>query len=320
MFNTTALTTRTNQQSKRVMTTLLSSGVLLLMASSAQAVSNVSTNTAQLKAFENPINYCHSDVEAQTFHPKYQSTRQRAMDCMQTQLRSYQQLSMTKRQQYFAYKAQAWLNYAYHEDSIKSRTLAGTYALREGVTILQALQSGNDKALSLITDIPETSALMRPDLWAILNALKDNAGFESAPRELAFSEVSLIWAAADYCDNGSRQAGPHFRMVDRWLEQAREAYINNHSSESSFALGQLTNQYYKKYQYLDPSDDVCRGQTLPLNMQDTNSVQDTPVLKSTSNSKFLSDTETLTIDITRQVSFAEIVTMPTPTTTYNIAY
>lgn len=305
MFNTTALTTRTNQQSKRVMTTLLSSAVLLLMASSTQAASNVSTNTTQLSTFENPANYCHNDIEAQTFHPKYQNKRQRAIDCMQTQVRRYRHKDMTKRQQYLAYKAQAWLNYAYHEESIKSDTLAGVHALREGATILQALQNDDDKGLSLTTNIPKTSALMRPDLWAILTALKDSDGINSAPKELAFSEVALIWAAADHCSHGSRQSSPNFRMADRWLEQAREAYINDHDSTTNVALEELTNQYFKQYLPLDPSDNNCRGQTLPL-------VDD--------NSNALSSAKTLTINTIRQVSFAEIVTMRTPTATYNIAY
>ena len=211
-----------------------------------------------------PTDYCSDNIEAQTFHPKYQTSNQRAMDCMLTQIRGYQQVAMTKKQQYHAYKAQAWLSYAYHEDSIKSRTLAGTQALQAGAEILKTLESGTEKSFNIITDIPSSSALMRPDLWATLSALKNSGGINSAPRELALSEVALIWAAADQCKQGGRQSGSHFRMADRWLEQAREAYINSHDSQTNVALEKLTNHYFKQFAPLDPSDDRCQGQVLPL--------------------------------------------------------
>jgi len=187
---------------------------------------------------------------------------QRAIACMQLQLKSYQLASMSARQQYFAYKAQAWLNYANHEDRINSSTAAGNYAFDEAKNILQALQSGKENSLNLTVDIPKTSALMRPDLWANISALKDSGGIANAPRELAFSEVSLVWAAADHCEHGSRSSGPHFRMADRWLEQAREAFVNANDSAASVAMQELAVSYYQQYKSLDPSDDVCRGQVL----------------------------------------------------------
>lgn len=249
---------------------LLYSAFLMTLATPAQAAVSVNANTDRLSAGElmtygNPANHCDSVTQAQTKYPndqKYQTDSQKAISCMLTQLKAYQNPSMSSRQQYFAYKAQAWLNYAYHEASIKTSTAAGAYALRDGETILKALKSGNEQQLDLITDIPVTSALMRPDLWAILNALKDAGGIDSAPRELAFSEVSLVWAAADYCEHGSRQSAAYFRMADRWLEQAREAYVNAHNSQASRALEDLSVKYFKQYEFLDPSDNVCRGQPL----------------------------------------------------------
>lgn len=193
---------------------------------------------------------------------RYQNSRQREIVCMQLQLKSYQLASMSARQQYFAYKAQAWLNYANHENSINSTTAAGDHAFEEAKAILQALQKGEEQQLSLIADIPETSALMRPDLWANISALKDSGGIASAPRELAFSEVSLVWAAADHCEHGSRSSSPHFRMADRWLEQAREAFVNASDAAASIAMQELAVNYFKQYEALDPSDDVCRGQVL----------------------------------------------------------
>lgn len=328
---------KNNTALKQALASLLSSALLALIASSAQAVSNVNINLSQIDTLENPAHYCHNDVEAKTFHPNSQSLRQRTMDCMQTQLRSYQQLTMTKRQQYLAYKAQAWLNYAYHEDSMGSSTLAGNSALVEGATILQALQNGSDKTLSLTTDIPKTSALMRPDLWAILSALKDYAGFESAPRELAFSEVALVWAAADYCQLGSSQSGSNFRMADRWLEQAREAYVNTHDSQTNRALEDLTVSYYEQYAPLDAGENNCSGYSFnALSAAPNNNTVDKEVLSNNNlgrdnslsndtfynsnanNSSAANDNNILNINIKRKITFAKIMTVPILADSYSL--
>ncbi len=241
--------------------TLLAVALLTTLTSAAQAATNNDKDNAVVSSAD----YCSDNTRSQASSAKYQSNQQRTINCMLPLLRDYQQLSMTTRQQYFAYKAQAWLNYAYHEDSIKSRTAAGAQALQAGTAILQALQADEDENLSIITDIPSTSALMRPDLWATLTALKDNGGVDNAPREMAFSEVALVWAAADQCEHGWRQSSSHFRMADRWLEQAREAYVNAHDSQTNVALETLINNYFKQFSPLDPSDDKCRGQVLSLN-------------------------------------------------------
>lgn len=209
-------------------------------------------------------NYCTEDIRAQTTPIKYQSAQRQSIDCMFTELKRYQQQALTPRQQYFAYKAQAWLNYANHKDSMNSRSDVGVEAAQTAENILQALKNDKVEELALIEDIPSTSALMRPDLWATLNALKDSGGIDSAPREIAFSEIALVWAAANQCKRGWRESGSHFRMADRWLEQAREAYVNAHDSQTNVALENAINDYYKNYAPLDPSDDVCRGQTFPI--------------------------------------------------------
>ncbi len=312
MINFRAVIRSNTTQFAIATSTVLVSTLLLTVASSTRAASSINTDTTVNNAFENSDNYCLNNIEAKTYHTKYQSARRRAIDCMQTQLRAYQTIQSTTRQQYFAYKAQAWLNYAAHEDSIKSYTLAGTQALQAGATILKALQQTDEDLLSLTTDIPSTSALMRPDLWAIISALKDTGGIDSAPRELAFSEVSLVWAAADHCEHGARQSGSHFRMADRWLEQAREAYVNAHDSATNVALEALTDSYYKQYAPLDPSDDVCRGHTFLSDSQDTSNIQGVV------EDNALDNTATLNINIDRQVAFAEVITAPNPTATYSI--
>ncbi|MDE4453690.1 hypothetical protein [Psychrobacter sp. DAB_AL62B] len=233
------------------------SAVLLLSTASCVSTAPSATQIGTM----NTADYCQS----QTLTPSYknQTTQQRAMSCMLAELQHYQQTKMTAHQQYFAYKAQAWLNYAINKDSMNSRSPAGLEAAQSAETILQALKNGTEQDLTLIEDIPKTSALMRPDLWANLSALKDSGGIVSAPREIAFSEVALIWAATDQCEHSSRQAGSHFRMADRWLEQAREAFVNAHDSKMNVALQDLVVRYYEQYATLDSSGDRCNGQVLP---------------------------------------------------------
>ncbi|WP_435949130.1 hypothetical protein [Psychrobacter sp. DM8] len=212
----------------------------------------------------NQISAC-DDNDLQT--SKYQTSQQRDIACMIAQLQPYEQSNVTARQQYLAYKAQAWLIYANNKYSMNSRAAIADYAYERGSTIFYALKNNKEQSIALVSDIPQTSDMMRPDLWATLSALKDSGGIDSAPRELAFSEVSLIWAAADHCARGWRESSPHFRMADRWLEQAREAYINANTDIDSAALIKHINDYYQQYEPLDARNDICNGQVMPVDSQ-----------------------------------------------------
>ena len=307
MLNTSQLIATVSAY-KRHTRTILSVMTLLTLSPLVQAAGNNHADDSPNKDFVIPISYCYNGNTMQNVRPKHKMVEQQTIDCMLTELALYQKNSLTSRQQYFAYKAQAWLNYASHENSIKSNTQAGSQALKAGAHILQKLRSNADEELKLTTDIPSSSALMRPDLWATVSALKDSASKDStstdsnsiiiAPRELAFSEVALIWAAADQCAHGWRQSGTHFRMAERWLEQAREAYVNAHDSKTNVALESSIVDYYKQYAPLDPHDDVCHGQSLPPTTQVADSKSDNSVL----------------------LVHSTTIPMPIPTVTYRIGY
>lgn len=243
---------------KRSVYTLLSAVLLLTMMSSASAFNH---SDLQVTTSNTDTYHC-KDSQTKSAHSIEHIRQQRIMKCMLTQLQYFQQNDKTTRQQYFAYKAQAWLNYAIHKNSMNSRSGAGLQAKKMAADILTALNEGAEQDLPLIQDIPSNSTLMRPDLWATITALKESDGLASAPREIAFSEVSLIWAATDHCERGGRETGSQFRMADRWLEQAREAYVNTHDSQTNVALQELILSYYKKYVLLEASDEVCLGQVL----------------------------------------------------------
>lgn len=82
----------------------------ILLLSTVSCVSN--TSLTPKNATLNTANYClnskHNESQAQTADDKAQSVQQRAMKCMLNELQTYQQKNMSVRQQYFAYKAQAW--------------------------------------------------------------------------------------------------------------------------------------------------------------------------------------------------------------------
>lgn len=260
---------------KRRICTILSAMTLILFSSSIQASNSSYTNSNLTNVVIVPASYCYSNNAKTNAHVGY--PKQQTIECLLTQLSFYQQQTLSSHQQYFAYKAQALLNYASYQSSIKRPSITGLQALESSIIILKELQSNNDKNLSLITAIPSSSALMRPDLWAILSALKDSSlkddtGTITAPHELAFSEVALIWAAADQCQHGSRQSGLHFRTAERWLEQAREAYVDVHDSKTNVALEDSIVNYYEQYAPLDATDDICRGLSLPLKNETVTSI------------------------------------------------
>lgn len=267
MFAPITLLTKVYYPHLSFATNTLSALLLVAFASSAQAATSDSAVSGR---FEEVAALCASQTQALPAESlKSLSANRLVIDCKRLQLKRYQAeqalhsrtVEQAARQQYLIYKARAWLDYASYQDTVDSRFVAGTQALQAADTILQALLTSTEQNLALNPDIPTSSALMRPDLWAILTALKDSGGINYAPKELAFSEVGLIWAAADHCAHGSSQSGSRFTMADRWLEQARESYINVHDSKVNVALEQLINRYYKQYASLDPSDDSCHGQS-----------------------------------------------------------
>lgn len=285
----------------------LLSGILLLTAAplaqaltqSADAESNYRFHPTLADNTIDTIACCDDDIDYMRLQlPVFQ----------QNQYQQQDQHHAQNLQAYFAYQAQAWLQYAKHENSINSQSAAGSHALQTGSTVVQALQEGNNNRLTLLSDIPKTSALMRPDLWATLNALKNSGGINTAPKALAFSEVALIWAAADQCKYGADASSAPFRMADRWLQQAREAYVQAHDSQSNVQLETRINNYYKQYAPLAATDDNCTGQPLALNLN----------AQSSNTQSF--NTQIFDAQVNSALTLPQniIIQMLTPTVTYRI--
>ncbi|WP_230658885.1 hypothetical protein [Psychrobacter sp. I-STPA10] len=214
----------------------------------------------QVESYYHPQTYCTNKIESLTKHPEHESILRHDIDCMMTALKPYQQMDTTihPNTPYFAYKAQAWLSYAYSEDSEKSLTNAGAYALNEGLAILKLLKENKTDQLMLTTNIPPTSAIMRPDLWSTLMALKENGAITIAPRELAYGEVQLIWAAAEYCEFGWRHSNEHFRAAQRWINVAQEKFINSRTESDVLQFQRDNKDLFPIFNKLDTGDNQCR--------------------------------------------------------------
>ena len=121
---------------------------------------------------------------------------------------------------YHAYTAKMWLSYAKSEISVQGLSRAGQEALQQA----QILVGGfNQPAqLSLTTPVLSMAQVMRRDLWVQLEYLKGLGAIHVAPERLAKAEVTLVWAAAEYCELGWRHAREHFQAVERTIFQVQQ--------------------------------------------------------------------------------------------------
>ena len=86
------------------------------------------------------------------------------------------------------------------------------------------------------------------------------------PRELAFSEVKLIWKASEQYQSGWRHSRKHFGSASRWLDDARQVFASNHSDNEVLKLDGNTTVYLNAFSRMDKGfnggKDECLGQKL----------------------------------------------------------
>ena len=184
------------------------------------------------------------------------------ISCINQRLEPYQQATQPVHIRYQAYKARAWLTYISHEDNEQSLTAAGHFALNEALSILTALETHQADKLPINGDIPTTSGLKRPDLWAKVLTIKQTPAFEVLPKEIAFSEVKLIWAEAEFCEFGWRHSREHYAAAERWVDAA-EITALNHPKVEKGDYKKLSQAYYATLTPLMAQDKACHGAVLP---------------------------------------------------------
>ena len=212
--------------------------------------------------------YCSSDTKA-VAPVVAKGTQNKAfvadVFCIREQLKPYQAEHQPINTRFQAYKADAWLSYVAHERNEASLTKASRYALAEALSIVEALKTNQVDKLPLTADIPPTSGLQRPDLWASLLTIKQTPAFTPLVKTVADSEVKLIWAEAEFCEFGWRHSREHYNTVDRWVATAELTALNA-SGVDKQSFNALKTQYLARLKPLAAtknSKESCRGAVLP---------------------------------------------------------
>lgn len=125
---------------------------------------------------------------------------------------------------YAAQKAKAWINYANNEASERSLTPARKEALAEATAITEKLEKS--EPISATTTVLSVSKVMRRDLWATAELLKQHPGFDCSATEVAQAEVMLVWAAAEHCELGWHHSREPFAAAERLIDQATYQAFN----------------------------------------------------------------------------------------------
>lgn len=212
-----------------------------------------------------PGAYCSSDTKAVIAKGTQNKAFVADVFCIREQLQPYQAEHQPINTRFQAYKADAWLSYVAHERNEASLTKASRYALAEALSIVEALKTNQVDKLPLTADIPPTSGLQRPDLWASLLTIKQTPAFTPLVKTVADSEVKLIWAEAEFCEFGWRHSREHYNTVDRWVATAELTALNT-SGVDKQSFNALKAQYLARLKLLAAtknSRESCRGAVLP---------------------------------------------------------
>jgi len=127
---------------------------------------------------------------------------------------------------YYLAKARIWLDLAQSEYYEKDSTGIISAAIRQAVTLLDALET-KQTGISMETPIEIAgSNAIRPDLLEKINALKKHEKFLCGQRPLAEAEVYLVWSGHEFRESGKSHAEADIRAVENLIYDA-EVAINN---------------------------------------------------------------------------------------------
>ena len=150
----------------------------------------------------------------------------RTLDAVQLRLRKLNESGIPQNN-YSLAKAQCWLDTAksqYHEND---RTGYIEESLTEAAKIVQGLETDKSAKVGLDTPLVARSTLLRNDLWAQLNSLKNQPSTLACnAKTVACAEVRLVRAGHANEQTGWRQATPWVQMVEDDLVKARAEAAN----------------------------------------------------------------------------------------------
>ena len=145
----------------------------------------------------------------------------RSIEALQLRLRKLNESGIAQ-SSYALAKAQCWLDTAktqYHEND---RSGYIEESLTEAAKIAQALEADKAAKVGFDTPLVARSSKLREDLWAQLNAFKNQpTSLACNAKTVACAEVRLVRAGHAEQQTGWRQATPHVQMVEDGLRQAK---------------------------------------------------------------------------------------------------
>lgn len=165
--------------------------------------------------------------------------------------------------QYHAQKANMWLTYANNEHSERSLSSAAQQAQSQALQLIEQLEQSKEQpeqqqTISTTTPIIASSQVMRRDLWVNAESLKQSAGFDCAPTEIAQAEVMLVWAAAEHCELGWRHSRELFSAAERLIDQANYQVSSCHGG-TALALPTWNKANYPSLAQLNGKGKGCSG-------------------------------------------------------------
>ena len=114
---------------------------------------------------------------------------------------------------YHLSKAQCWLDVSFHEYTRNDRSAFPQGALSESEKLVVAME-GKQSPISTDTELVNGAARLRPDLWALLDALKRGPGFRCAQPQIACAEVELVHAGNEHNQQQWRHAKPYVQIAE----------------------------------------------------------------------------------------------------------
>lgn len=154
---------------------------------------------------------------------------------------------------YHAKKAQMWLTYASHQKAEGGWTTAENQARAEAQKLIEQLEQ--KQTISTTTPVFSSSKVMRRDLWATLELLKQHEGFQCAPTEIAQAEVMLVWAAAEHCELGWQHSRELFAAAEQLVDSAHFKVLNC-QGKTSPPLQKIS---YPSFEELNGTQSGCHG-------------------------------------------------------------
>lgn len=122
-------------------------------------------------------------------------------------------------------KAQCWLDVSFHEYTRNDRSQFPQAALTQSALISQELKDTGQSPTALTTPLLVNASRLRADLWAKIDQLKGQEGFQCVAQQVACAEVELVHAGHEYNQqlggNSWRHAKPYIQIAEDLLETAQ---------------------------------------------------------------------------------------------------